>query len=360
MSEWQKIPESKALNHTLYGIRGWLIVFVIGTVVGTLHNFIPVNMLAMELNKNIFDIINSLPRAIKIMVYYDLLTNIIILWMMFDKYSKFRIVTSWLIAGKLVIWIVILQSNSENLGLVVRDAGMAIISIIIWLSYLNKSERVRVTYEHQIKLIRGQSSNVPAINQGPSISNPKNKAVFSNGINNMLGKVRVSSKEAQPEKTSTVTKTIPDDKSMNKDQNLDSDELYYKIAWQELQVKSMDAAVWSRAYAENDGDNKKTCAAYIRLRVYQLKSHQECRPENPDCYDENGHTALMRSVISVNLNEVAELLKSGVDRTIKDGNFNTSTALDIANRSLKKFNNTTENAAKRNDLVKIIQLLKYN
>ncbi len=44
----------------------------------------------------------------------------------------------------------------------------------------------------------------------------------------------------------------------------------YQHAWHELETGTVDKALWARAFAEADGDEKKAKAAYIRFRVVAL------------------------------------------------------------------------------------------
>lgn len=51
------------------------------------------------------------------------------------------------------------------------------------------------------------------------------------------------------------------------------DDIFLKVA-QELASKRIDEALWTKAYALENGDERKTKAHYIRLRVEQLKTTQ--------------------------------------------------------------------------------------
>lgn len=52
---------------------------------------------------------------------------------------------------------------------------------------------------------------------------------------------------------------------------LDTDKLY-EVAFNELSLKRPDKALWARAFAENNGDQEKAKAWYIRERVNQLQN----------------------------------------------------------------------------------------
>ena len=48
-------------------------------------------------------------------------------------------------------------------------------------------------------------------------------------------------------------------------------ERFYEIAANEIATKQVVVGVMSKAFADNNGDEKRTMAAYIRLRVEQLE-----------------------------------------------------------------------------------------
>ncbi|MDC0039086.1 hypothetical protein OAJ78_05445 [Gammaproteobacteria bacterium] len=52
--------------------------------------------------------------------------------------------------------------------------------------------------------------------------------------------------------------------------NSSNDDLYEK-AWAELEAKDIQQGLWARLWAENDGDETKTKAAYLKERVKQLQ-----------------------------------------------------------------------------------------
>ena len=45
---------------------------------------------------------------------------------------------------------------------------------------------------------------------------------------------------------------------------------YFLIAWEELEQNSVDKIAWAQAIAASAGDENKTKAIYIRLRVKEL------------------------------------------------------------------------------------------
>lgn len=59
------------------------------------------------------------------------------------------------------------------------------------------------------------------------------------------------------------------------------DQPLYDKAILEIRGRSVVRAVWAQAFAEGGGDQRRTMARYITLRVTQLKAEQQATPEKP-------------------------------------------------------------------------------
>ncbi len=55
---------------------------------------------------------------------------------------------------------------------------------------------------------------------------------------------------------------------------------FYEKAFDEVQGKGLKKAIWARALSENDGDENKAKAAYIRRRVLELTAEHEIKSDN--------------------------------------------------------------------------------
>jgi hypothetical protein len=62
--------------------------------------------------------------------------------------------------------------------------------------------------------------------------------------------------------------------STTKAQKLKSESDFYSQAWDEINDKKPDSALWAKAFSVSQGDEKKTQAKYIELRVVQLQEQQ--------------------------------------------------------------------------------------
>jgi len=73
---------------------------------------------------------------------------------------------------------------------------------------------------------------------------------------------------------------------------MENDEKYYEIVAREIRENRINDAIWTKAIAESGGEENKTKAVYIQLRVKQLmrdeiKSQYDAPTETPsDAYYE--------------------------------------------------------------------------
>src|SRR5690606_7032875 len=103
---------------------------------------------------------------------------------------------------------------------------------------------------------------------------------------------------------------------------------------------------------------------YIRYRVQSMKdelviaaafaaSESGQEQDALNGYDSNGYTPLMKAVKSCDLVRVEELLAKGADANLKDNNYGTSTASDMAHLALRR----AASEDSRDTLQKIIKAL---
>lgn len=126
-----------------------------------------------------------------------------------------------------------------------------------------------------------------------------------------------------------------------------ADEHIYERVLQEIESGTRRGGLWLKALENSQGDEKRAKLLYISYRVQAMKDEiaismalQEAEEKQThnrlNGYDANGHTPLMRAVMEINPEQVASLLAQGADPKIKDGNFGTSTASDLAVRALRR------------------------
>jgi hypothetical protein len=140
------------------------------------------------------------------------------------------------------------------------------------------------------------------------------------------------------------------------------DEGLYERALHEIESGYRRDGLWAQAVERSNGDPDRTVSIYIRLRVQSLRDEQELKStaiSSPSSriplglasrgqstvYDEHGHTPLMRAVAAKDVQQVRNLLALGADRTIVDGNFGTSRAIDMARLAFARAKTEQEAAA---------------
>jgi hypothetical protein len=107
----------------------------------------------------------------------------------------------------------------------------------------------------------------------------------------------------------------------NKSSNAGDDKFYDEVA-RELQEKSMVAGLWTKAYAEKDGDEAKTRALYIRYRVQQLATEAARQQETAARQHESVEQKREREIALIR-NRLSYLrnLKYGDDEQIPNSQF---------------------------------------
>ncbi|NGX16153.1 ankyrin repeat domain-containing protein [Wenzhouxiangella sp. XN24] len=157
-----------------------------------------------------------------------------------------------------------------------------------------------------------------------------------------------------------------------------SEERLYEQVLLEIESGGRRDGLWAKALQNAKGHESEAQALYIQYRVQALRDENElstsgrvgsgvpvapikprlpnARPTgNPlDEYDANGHTPLMRAVRAGDIDAVRDLLARGANPFVIDGDWNTSTALDLAKRELSR-RETAETRAVLREIVLVLE-----
>ena len=295
---WRVIPLEQAKQHHLYGVRGWLIVFSIGILFGLLREVGSIGGEAYKVGISITELLSvDHPATTFIKVYLTLYTLMVaaIYWLLFSKHPRFRIIsTSLLLAVWPAIAIigVIILGLGEGFALSFQSFFGWAASCAVWVTYLQRSKRVRVTFEHCILTQEESTSTSPGLSSGEkersreAMTNPEGedkgrlKNINHVSENDVLSKTtqeqnRMDQKPMDVNVESTVLttamQTIPKTE-LNEDG-------FYTQAWDEINGpdRTPNKAMWVKAFSISQGDEKKTQAKYIELRVAQLQEEQAAR-----------------------------------------------------------------------------------
>jgi len=129
------------------------------------------------------------------------------------------------------------------------------------------------------------------------------------------------------------------------------EEKLYERVLREIEAGVRRDGLWAKALQKSSGNEEKAKALYIEYRVQSIKDEAEISTalsdqnlaekavvdvKPIDRYDEDGYTPLMRAVKVMDIDAVISLLEQGANPKIKDENFGTSTALNMAKLLLKR------------------------
>lgn len=148
--------------------------------------------------------------------------------------------------------------------------------LAVWIAYLNKSKRVKNTYfadtAERVTASGGfDASNNHAVGDYALPAKPPSQAAYQ-----------------APEPVRTESETMGQDWQRHSDETtekekiskqlppVDENAIYAQIA-NELETRSEDRGLWTRLFADTDGDEKKTKVLYIKHRATQLIAAEESR-----------------------------------------------------------------------------------
>jgi hypothetical protein len=257
---WQKVSLAEARIHPLYGVKNWLVVFAIGVLLGGLRALGELNGEAHNAGLTLNELLGIDHPAItfaKLTLGLNALILIAIYWALFSKHPKFRLIAS---STLLASW-----PTSALLGILYPFDGLAAvlsssfipyaISCGAWVTYLNTSKRVRVTFENTV-LVEVASLNT---NAAPLIADRQ---------------VRIAAATAAPPRaqpmdppqqgtTDIRTEVCPPETTL---------EQFWAAALDELEGPARRPGVWARSFSEANGDEAIARARYLRYRSSELQA----------------------------------------------------------------------------------------
>jgi hypothetical protein len=272
-ARWESISSNEANQHPLYGVKGWLVVFAVGTLLGILKEFGSLSGEALKAGLTLgqlFALDLPLVTFIKIVLAVELTSVSVTYWLLFTKHPKFRpVVTGIMLCTYPLVFVF-------GIGIVSHVAGFAAelvkgffpwaISCAVWVTYLQRSERVRVTFEH---CVRTSGSRTPK----------SATAIPRSNLN--TAPVTVPVHEPAPSKSANISLASCQSASMTIPANLDpidEDKIYTSVA-EELETGQIDKGLWTRLFAECAGDEKQVKVLYIKQRVGKLMEAEIARCE---------------------------------------------------------------------------------
>ena len=266
---WKSISVDEAKESSLYGVGGWLVVFAISVFFGLI---VAIGTLHSEANKadsslsDFLTIDHPAITFIKGVLLVHMFSVAAIYWLLLTKHQRFRIAASCLL---LAAWPV-----TACIGLIntFSGAGVAIgssflpwaISCAVWVSYLNLSRRVRVTFEHLIP--EGERESTSSSDEDSSSTQHEIPA-------SPLSSVQPHSPISNRVLTNVLSKNVvckPSDYSVT-----DTDEVLWATSLAEFEGRERRPGLWAKSYSEAGGDELVAKAVYLKSRVRELQSERE-------------------------------------------------------------------------------------
>lgn len=184
-----------------------------------------------------------------------------------------------------------------------------LISCAVWVSYLQRSQRVRVTFEHLVLVNDSVDAQLQLNTNGgsapvePKIAAGLGPTQYRNGWMDDGSRIRPTRNAIDSQPTASTASAINEravaalyaaGSQVNKENavhqarnettpadaltRLDAaEEGYWAAAMAEVESDSRRLGVWAKAFAEADGNETKAKAAYLRVRVRQLINAVEVR-----------------------------------------------------------------------------------
>jgi hypothetical protein len=265
---WQLVSPETAKAHPLYGIKGWLLFFAAGNLLGLLAFIGSVRREAFIANMSELEFLAIDHPAItflKVALALNTVGTAIIYWLLFTKHQRFRAVATWLLLGVFPAIVLLGFLNPfDGLGNMIATTLFPwAISCAVWVTYLQKSERVRVTFEHCLKqdeIQRSQPSAQTSIKQAP-----QSKVLTSTQNKNTQ---HLATTQAATPLTHSVT---PSSTMVMSNSQEHSDDDLWEQALNEYDSSARKQGLWARLFSESEGNETLVKANYLRIRVDEMQ-----------------------------------------------------------------------------------------
>lgn len=153
---WKQVDLEVAQAHPLFGVGGWLLFYGFSLGVSVLTFLAAIHGLANPEGMGIFEYLamkDPLTMWLSWMLFYEVASALVVYMMMATKHVKFRPVAIILIVG-VVPFAFLTAAMTTGIpalaDLLIGVAFKSILPTVIWVAYLQRSKRVRVTFEHLV------------------------------------------------------------------------------------------------------------------------------------------------------------------------------------------------------------------
>lgn len=254
-NRWKAVTLEQAKQHSLYGVGGWLVLFALGLALSLLRELGSLNSEATKAGMALGDFLSVDHPAIsfiKFSLWLQVGMTAIIYWLMFSKHRSFRPVTTALLLGSWpVLALLGLVHQFPGLGEILAFGLVSwLISCAVWVTYLQRSKRIRVTFEN---LVLANDENLHGGQQD------LHKEPFTPSDTKPMA-IRVPN--VQPER--------PVGRQAGESENVEVREAFWAAALAELESGDRRPGLWAKAFSEAQGDEARARANYLAHRSREL------------------------------------------------------------------------------------------
>ncbi|MDM7943994.1 MAG: DUF2569 family protein [Hydrogenophaga sp.] len=265
--KWIKVSDGEARQHELYGIRGWLLFNLIGTVLGALFSLAMMNAPFVRSGTTLNQLRIESPNFY--IVYMVIGIGVIVpstlyIWAMLSKWSNFRKVAilCLLVPYPIILLTALAYPSQGVLVQLLLNSAVWGGSAVVWVLYLQRSRRVRVTFEHTIRF------DDPMLEE-------KLEGGKASGMSDSSGSKLSNTSTLPPSWTpgASVGRNGGFDDEISSDIELKA----WEAALNEYEGPQRERGLYAKLYVENDGNESKVKTAYLKRRVEEISEVRNIR-----------------------------------------------------------------------------------
>lgn len=308
---WRPVASDQAHRAPNYGVGGWLWAFAAFIALSAGHASVRISDLARDSAMTYGEVLGMLSldlvKFVDALLVFAVVRAVVVLTLLFTRHRLFRPVAT---ASLVVAWPVEIVAYlcwpvAELRSMVVLDGFTWALGTALWTLYLQRSERVRVTFEHLVpvrddKQKAESAFAVPVESSGRRLEAPSKVAggeestamdqtacVAAEGVSLELPRTLQAATEPpsphpEPRCVSMAPLQAPADPPLPSippevlsPSPVQPAEQFWAQAFEELESGQRRTGLWARAFATHAGDLPATQAAYLRERAVQLQQEAQ-------------------------------------------------------------------------------------
>jgi hypothetical protein len=285
---WVEIPKEQAQDHRFYGIKYGLLVLLAYVILGPMAMWGSVNkeLYEAQVSHSDFFANNDAAPLVIAQMMIILLQSGVVMWAMFSKHPQFRHIAThafgWYFPAVVVASLLF---STQAIGAVVAKLVLGLFQWVIvsglWVWYLQRSQRVRVTFEHTLKTYCPTNTVPTSVpEQETSIhadAEQTTSEIASTTDTEMATHSSHASDPAQPAvPNADVHSGAIEVKAITPQPSaLEDEEVLWSQALAELDGSDRKQGLWAQCYATHHGQEPAARANYLKARVAQLRTERE-------------------------------------------------------------------------------------